>query len=458
MTNKIKINDAFIPFLKSTQRYAILLGGAGSGKSKVTVQKIIIRITTEVGHRILCIRKVAKTLRNSVYQDIVDKIVEYGIFNEFQINKSEMRFLHIPTGNEILLAGMDDPEKIKSIAGITSVWCEEATELMEADFNQLELRVRGETANYKQFIVTFNPIDEDHWLKRRFFDVADEQVYTLKTTFLDNAFLDEDYKKHLLERVRINENLYKVYVLGEWGRATRGGEFYKCFLYSQHVGRNEYDDQLPLHVAFDFNVNPYVTCIVFQIQGKKAMQIDEILLSHPRNTTLAACAELERRYYNHRAGMFIYGDPGGLKQSTMDDTFVRVKEQNHSEFNMILNQLKKYHPELRVPRSYPPVKERGNFINQIFATNYEGITILFDERCKKTVEDFSNGKEASDGTKHKEMAKDEVTGIPCQKYHHISDAFDYLITSAFTNEYIKYTKGDADPVISFGARKNKNRW
>ena len=123
-----------------------------------------------------------------------------------------MRFTHNPTGNEILCAGMDDPEKIKSIAGITSVWCEEATELDELDFNQLELRVRGETSNYKQFIITFNPISEQHWLKRRFFDAPDSDTYLLHTTYKDNAFLDADYIKHLTERVKANPNLHKVYV------------------------------------------------------------------------------------------------------------------------------------------------------------------------------------------------------------------------------------------------------
>ena len=218
----MKVNKAFIPFIKSKKRYAVLIGGAGSSKSFSTVQKIIARILTERKHRFLCVRKVAATLRNSVFQTFIDRLIEYGFYSEFVINKSEMRLTHLLTGNEIILAGMDDPEKIKSIAGITGVWCEEATELDEADFNQLELRVRGETVNYKQFILTFNPINEDHWLKKRFFDRADDDVFVLKTTFLDNAFLDEDYKKHLKERVRLNENLYKIYVLGEWGSEGDG--------------------------------------------------------------------------------------------------------------------------------------------------------------------------------------------------------------------------------------------
>jgi phage terminase large subunit len=183
----------------------------------------------------LCIRKVATTIRNSIYQLLIDKLLEYDIYSEFTINKSEMRFTHTLTGNEILCAGMDNPEKIKSIAGITSVWCEEATELDELDFNQLELRVRGETANYKQFIITFNPISEQHWIKRRFFDDPNDETYLLHTTYRDNAFLDADYIHHLQERVKANPNLHKVYVLGEWGKVDFGGEFLKSWSTVKHV-------------------------------------------------------------------------------------------------------------------------------------------------------------------------------------------------------------------------------
>ena len=116
-------------------------------------------------------------------------IAEYGLTDQFKVNKSEMSFLHLPTGNEILLGGMDDPEKIKSVAGITGIWCEEATEFEEDDFNQLELRIRGEKAFYVQFILSLNPIREDHWIKERFFDREDSEVYRLKTTYKDNHFL-----------------------------------------------------------------------------------------------------------------------------------------------------------------------------------------------------------------------------------------------------------------------------
>ena len=75
-----------------------------------------------------------------------------------------------PNGSEIIFIGLDNSEKIKSIAGITSIWIEEATELTLQDFNQLDLRLRGETGLHKEVIFTFNPISDTHWIKKRFYD------------------------------------------------------------------------------------------------------------------------------------------------------------------------------------------------------------------------------------------------------------------------------------------------
>ncbi len=78
MDGEISVNNCYIPFLHNENRYAVLKGGAGSGKSIAAIQKIILRTTTERNHRILCIRKVATTIRNSIYQLLIDKLLEYG--------------------------------------------------------------------------------------------------------------------------------------------------------------------------------------------------------------------------------------------------------------------------------------------------------------------------------------------------------------------------------------------
>lgn len=437
-TKEIEYNPSFYPFLASEARYCVLIGGAGSSKSYTTAQKILFRVCSEKKHRFLCVRKVADTLRKSVFQLLADMIIDYGLFDDFNINKTEMKFVHIPSGNEILLSGMDDSEKIKSIAGITGVWCEEATELDESDFNQLELRVRGETPSYKQFILTFNPIDEGHWLKRRFFDTFDEQVYIFRSTYKDNLFLDDDYIKHLTERVRVDENLHRIYVLGEWGRERTGGEFYKHFNYSKHTSTIEYNPTLPIHISFDENVNPYFPCCIFQIDGKNIYLIKEILGHNPNNTVTWITRQILRQCieWNHNGGVFIYGDATSQK----DDVKI---EKGYDLYRLIMEALQELRPIRRVNTSNPSVVMAGYFFNSILLDNHAGISFTIDERCKTAIDDFSYTKEASDGRKDKKTVKDTKTGVTYQPYGHISDLTTYLLTQAFASDYAAYQRGNS---------------
>lgn len=210
-------NDKFIPLYNNNSRYLVLVGGGGSGKSIFTGRKILQRTVSEKGHRFLVCRKVAKTIRESCFQQLRGQIAEHYNYSDFEINKSDLKITHKPTGNEILFAGLDDVEKLKSIYNITSIWIEEASELEEGDFNQLDIRLRGETAHYKQIIVSFNPIDINHWLKKRFFDNNLEDATTVHSTYKDNKFLDEETKKVLEAFKKTDPYYYSVYCLGEWG-------------------------------------------------------------------------------------------------------------------------------------------------------------------------------------------------------------------------------------------------
>lgn len=457
----MKVNEIYEQALTDQSRYLILYGSAGSGKSIFAVQKLVVRMLTETGHRFLVIRKVANTLRQSCFQVFKQIIIDEGQAHNFTFLESSMHITCNLNGNEIIFAGLDDPEKIKSIAAITSVWCEEPTELNDKDFSQLELRVRGETQNYKQFILTFNPVDEDSWIKKRFYDKPDAQVKIIHTTYKDNAFLDADYIKHLTERVVANENLYRVYVLGQWGRATTGGEFYKCFRHTRHATVElPYNPGVPLHISFDFNVNPYMSCGVFQIEiipavmngaivvtpeKKISKQVDEIALPHPRNTTKDICREFARRYQAHNAGLFIYGDPSGRAEDTR-------AEKGWNDFTIIENELLHYKPTMRVSSKAPPVVMRGNFINTVFETNFGGLTFLIDPRCKNSIRDFLYLKEASDGTKLKEKEKDTDTGVQFEKYGHFSDLADYFYCEAFRSEFLDYQRGPAKMKFTVGKK------
>lgn len=199
----------------------ILYGGSASGKSYYIAQRIITRIIQPTNTRnFLIIRKVQKTIKDSVFALIKNIISTMGLTDYFEINKTDYT-LTTKSGYKILCKGLDDPEKIKSITVekglITNIWIEEATELNETDFNQLQLRLRGETQERKQVIMTFNPISNLHWIKKRFFDRQDPDVYIYKTTYKDNSFLSEDDRKNIEKLKEVDRVYYSVYALGEWG-------------------------------------------------------------------------------------------------------------------------------------------------------------------------------------------------------------------------------------------------
>lgn len=213
-------NPVYYPLYSNADRYLVLMGGGSSGKSVFTAQKMIYRCLTETGHRFLALRKVKNTIRDSVFTELKKVISSWGMRELFIIpaGVSSELYIRCVNGNEILFAGLDDVEKLKSIVGITSMWIEEASELTPEDFRQLDIRMRGQTANYKQIMMTFNPISITHWLKDEFFSGTDKaDATTLKTTYKDNRFLDAAAIKVLEGFKQTDPYYYMVYCLGEWG-------------------------------------------------------------------------------------------------------------------------------------------------------------------------------------------------------------------------------------------------
>lgn len=212
-------NETFLPLFFDRHRHLVLKGGGGSGKSIFAGRKVLERCVSEPGHRFLVCRKVGKSLRESCFHQLRAQALEHYASEIKRIPQGKSGDMYITFRNEseIVFAGLDDVEKLKSIHDITGIWIEEATEVFEDDFDQLDIRLRGETAYYQQIIVTFNPISINHWLKKRFFDRKDQDVRIHESTYQDNRFLPERNRKVLEKFKETNPYFYTVYCLGMWG-------------------------------------------------------------------------------------------------------------------------------------------------------------------------------------------------------------------------------------------------
>ena len=166
----------------------------------------------------MIIRKYGTTLKDSVFQLVVDMMKKWQIYKYCKINLSTYT-ITFPNDSVFLFKGLDDSEKIKSITDITDIWCEEATELSVDEFTQLDLRLRALSGNL-QLICSFNPVSKENWVYKKWFDekaVYDkENTMILKTTYKDNKFLPQSYISALEEKIKTNPQYHKIYVLGEF--------------------------------------------------------------------------------------------------------------------------------------------------------------------------------------------------------------------------------------------------
>jgi len=218
--SKKVFNKKYIVYLDNDKRYLIIYGGAGSGKSYFIGQRYIYKLFNSKMFNLLVVRATGKSNRDSTFALFKQIIYKWKLSKYFKINESDLRIKCTLNGNEIIFSGLDDVEKLKSVTfskgELTDIWIEEASEILESDFNQLDVRLRGKGTK-KQIVISFNPIDINHWLKKRFFDRKDDNIEIFHSTYKDNDFLDDDYKKLLESYKETDEYYYNVYCLGQWG-------------------------------------------------------------------------------------------------------------------------------------------------------------------------------------------------------------------------------------------------
>ena len=227
---KISLQEAvgknYADFWNTKKRYRVCKGSRGSKKSKTTALNMIYRLIEYPESNGLCVRRYGNTMRDSVYSDLKWAIHKLGLDGQFDCTVSPMQITRIETGQKILFRGLDDGLKITSISVdkgyLCWVWIEEAYEISnEDDFNKLDMSIRGEVPDgyFKQITFTFNPWSATSWLKPRFFDVEDEDVFAKTTTWKCNEWLDEADRNIFLKMQQNNPRRYRIEGDGEWGIA-----------------------------------------------------------------------------------------------------------------------------------------------------------------------------------------------------------------------------------------------
>lgn len=218
------VGKGYGTFWRYTGRYRVVKGSRASKKSKTTALWIITKMMEYPEANTLVVRKTFRTLKDSCFTELKWAVKRLGVDKWWIFRESPLEITYKPTGQRIYFRGLDDPLKVTSITVdvgcLCWMWIEEAYEIMkEADFDMLDESIRGECPEglFKQITLTFNPWNERHWLKKRFFDSQDPDTLALTTNYLCNEWLDQS-DLNLFEKMKVNNpRRYAVAGLGGWG-------------------------------------------------------------------------------------------------------------------------------------------------------------------------------------------------------------------------------------------------
>lgn len=277
-------------------RYNVVKGSRGSKKSTTIALRIIFNMMKYPLSNTLVIRRIFNTHKDSTYIQLKWAVNKLGVNHLWNFSKSPLEVTYKPTGQKILFRGLDNPMSITSITVETGflcwAWWEECFQVSnEQDFNMVDMSIRGELPQgyYKQHMISFNPWSEKHWLKKRFFDVVDDDIQAITTTYQCNEFLGEDDLK-IFEKMKTNNpRRYAIEGLGEWGIAEgliftnwREEDFNIEDIRKQYKVKDTYG------MDFGFNDPTTLICNSVDEENKTIYIYDEHYQSGMTNTDIAS--------------------------------------------------------------------------------------------------------------------------------------------------------------------------
>jgi hypothetical protein len=259
-----------------------------------------------------------------------------------------------------------------------------------------------------------------------------DRLVVIASTYHNEKNLSPGYIDRLINDVGRDKNRVAMLVYGS-PFAKTGGEFYSQFSRVTHVKRFEPWPNEPVHLSFDFNLVPYITCVCYQVKyiDKKyhVRAFREFCLSNPKNNSESLANEIKNSMYDLlKNGLYIYGDYSGKTDNT-------VSAEVRNNFEMIEKVLYQYlhNGSNRVVRNALHTKRR-DFMNKVFSGGFSNIEYLIEEKCIELTNDLEFLKQhaVSGGKLKSKVTKD---GRTYEEFGHTSDAQDYFFCSMFDNYF-----------------------
>ncbi len=462
-------------------RTVLVFGGKSSSKT-ISICQIFAKEAYVKGSNTIAYRKESAIIPTTLKKSFNLSIDSTRLHPAF--DKQDRRYLcNNQAGgvSEIVMKGLDDPEKAKGIESYKYVYLDELNHFEQSEFEQFNLSLRGIPG--QKIFASWNPVDENSWVKTELVDkyiFSDTEAYgnlpsedsyvkisecgkviLIKTTYEDNYWIvgspcgtygyrDENLISEYEGLREKNYNSYKVNVKGEWGKTVFGGEFLKKWKTEHHSGLYPYNPSLAVYLIFDENVNPYFPCGFFQVgdDQKSIFLIHIIAARNPDNSTGFMIAEVARklRAWGHKEAVYVGGDATSKKED------VKL-EKGHDLFKLIINGLHEWNPDRCVAESNPSVRLSKDFFNEILENEIYGLVFRVDKSCKTAILDYENTKEDKNGKVDKSTVTDPVTKKSYQPYGHFTDLTRYFICHVFSKEYGTYQRpGEIQAPIIGGTR------